>query len=334
MAIKGVGFVTLADVAKKGDKVAEVLTLKNPMLMDIPYQEMNEKTIHKESIRSYLPAPVYRKANQAVAPQKTGIEERTFTAAHFETRSVMDAKVAERGGMEKVGQNRWNQAQGHIQAMANEHARLMIYGSPSGNGDKDLGFMDVYYTLNAAVDTSKQVVSGGGAGSDNMSILMVNWGPNSIFGVHPAGTSVGLKRTDRSPGSNHVQIQGLDENGNAGTYYGYDESFEIDHGLVVKDYRQAVRICNIDTSNLIANTSAADIQDLLITARYKLDDANGAVIYMNRIAHAILHKQVRNSVSAGGGLTFQNFEGQMLLHFEGAPIRVTDALLSTEATVV
>ncbi len=334
MAIKGVGYVTLADVAKKGDKVAEVLTLKNPMLKDIPYTQMNEGTIHKESIRSFLPKPVYRKANQAIAAQKSGIEERTFSAAHFESRSQMDAKVAERGGKERVGINRWNQAQGHIQGMANEHANLAIYGSPAGEGNKDVGFMDIYYTVNSAVETSKQVVDAGGVGADNTSILMVNWGPQSIFGVYPAGTQAGLKRTDYSAGNKLVQLQGLDAAGNTGTFYGYDEIFELDHGLVVKDWRQASRIANIDVSNLIANTSAADLIDQLITASYKLDDPMGAIIYMNRTVHAILHKQVRSDVSTGGGLTFMNYGGEQILSFNGMPIRIADSLLNTEARVI
>jgi len=334
VAIKGVGYVTLADVAKKGDKVAEVLTLKNPMLKDIPYTQMNEGTIHKESIRSFLPKPVYRKANQAIAAQKSGIEERTFSAAHFESRSQMDAKVAERGGKDRVGINRWNQAQGHIQGMANEHANLAIYGSPAGEGNKDVGFMDIYYTVNSAVETSKQVVDAGGTGSDNTSILMVNWGPQSIFGVYPAGTQAGLKRTDYSAGGKLVQLQGLDASGNTGTFYGYDEIFEIDHGLVVKDFRQASRIANIDVSNAIANVSAADLEDLMITASYKLDDPNGAIIYLNRVLHAVLHKQVRANVKGGGGLTFMNHGGEQVLSFNGMPIRIADSLLNTKARVI
>lgn len=334
MAIKGVGYVTLADVAKKGDKVAEVLTLKNPMLKDIPYTQMNEGTIHKESIRSFLPKPVYRKANQAIAAQKSGIEERTFSAAHFESRSQMDAKVAERGGKERVGINRWNQAQGHIQGMANEHANLAIYGSPAGEGNKDVGFMDIYYTVNSAVETSKQVVDAGGVGADNTSILMVNWGPQSIFGVYPAGTQAGLKRTDYSAGNKLVQLQGLDAAGNTGTFYGYDEIFELDHGLVVKDWRQAARIANIDVSNLVTNTTPADLIDLLITASYKLDDPMGAIIYLNRTVHAILHKQARAEVSTGGGLTFMNYGGEQVLSFNGMPIRIADSILNAEARVI
>ena len=163
---------------------------------------------------------------------------------------------------------------------------------------------------------------------------MVNWGPQSIFGVYPAGTQAGLKRTDYSAGGKLVQLQGLDTSGNPGTFYGYDEIFEIDHGLVVKDFRQACRIANIDVSNAKANVSAADLIDLLITASYRLDDAQGAVIYLNRTMHGVLHKQARTSVSVGGGLTFDNYEGQKLLHFNGMPIRIQDSILNTEARVV
>jgi hypothetical protein len=307
MSVKSLGFVTFLDVAKDGSKVAEVLTLKNSMLKDIPYTEMNEKTIHKESIRSYLPKPVYRKANQGLAPQKTGIQEATFTAAHFESRSQIDKAVAERGGKEKVKMNRWNQAQGHLQGMANEHSTLMIYGSPAGEGNKTQGLADVYYTVNTATsETAKQVVDAGGTGSDNTSIFFVNWGSDKIFGIYPAGTQAGMKRTDYSQGGNLVQIQMLDAAGNASNYYGYDEIFELDHGLVVKDFREASRVCNIDVSDLIAgNINAAVLVDRMIEA-----------------------------VQSGGGLTFMNYGGEEVMSFNGLPIRIQDSILTTEARVV
>lgn len=335
MAVKGIGYVSLLDVSKKGDKVAEVLTLKNKMMGDIPYTEMNEGTVHKESIRAFLPSPKYRKANQALAAAKSGLEERTFSASHFESRSQMDAKVAQRGGMDRVGVNRWNQAHGHIQAMANEHARLMIYGSPSGEGNKEPGFADIYYTTNTTTsETAKNVVSAAGVGSDNTSIYMINWNPNSIFGVYPKGTQTGLKRTDYSENGKLVQLQGLDELGAAGTFYGYDEIFELDHGLVVKDWRQAARIANIDVSDLKAGTGTnPQLLDLLITAQYRLDDMAGAIIYCNRTVHGMLHKQALTTVKAGGGLTFMNFGGEQVLSFNGMPIRIQDSILETEAVV-
>lgn len=338
MAALGLELLTLADVAKsKGKvigKVAEVLIRQNAMLNDIPYMEMNEKTSHIEEIRSELPAVYYRKANQAIPASKTTTEERTFTATHFESKSSIDSAVAERGGKDRIAYNRWNQAQGHLQAGANELADLMIYGSPATDNRKTAGLFDIYSTLDPTEPTHNQVIDGGGAGVDNCSIIKVHWGEQSVFGIYPAGTEAGLTRVDRSEGNREVQIQALDENGNMGHYYGYEEEFKTDHGLVVKDYRQACRIANIDVSELRAGTGA-DLIDLMIDGDYTIDDLNNGmgVWYVNRTVEAALHKQAIDAVSGGGGLTYENYQGRKMLHFLGSPIRRMDALLNSEAEV-
>jgi hypothetical protein len=339
MSAKGATLVTLADVAKSKNKqigkVAEVLVQENPMLNDIPYMEMNEGTIHKEEIRSALPDVYYRKANQAIPASKTTTEERSFSAAHFESKSQIDAAVAKRGGVDRIAYNRWNQAQGHLQAHALEHARLTIYGSPLTDPLKTPGLFDVYSTLATSEETSKQVIDAGGSGTDLTSIALICWGERSIFGIYPKGTQSGLKRTDRSAGNKEVQIPALDVNGAAGTIYGYEEQFEIDHGLVVKDYRQGVRIANIDPALLLSGVGAADLFDLLISAVYKIHTlSNGRpVLYANRTVMAFMDKQALTKVGAGAGLTYDNYQGQPVLMFRKIPIRQADAILNTEDEV-
>lgn len=339
MAAKGSQFLTLADVAKSKNKViggvAEVLMNQNAMLEDMMYTEMNEGTIHKEDIRSALPEVYYRKANQAIPSSKSTIEERSFQATHFESKSQVDRAVAERGGMDRVAYNRWNQAQGHLQAHANELADLMIYGSPSTSNRKTAGLFDIYSTLATTEETSNQIIDAGGTGSDNCSILKVHHGERSIFGVYPKGTTAGLTRNDHSKGGKVIKIEALDSNGAAGSLWGYEEEFLTDHGLVVKDYRQASRIANIDVSNLVSGTGAADLIDLMISANYKIDNLqNGkGVWYVNRTVEAHLHKQALTKVGAGGGLSFENFEGRRILTFLGDPVRRMDALVNSEARV-
>lgn len=340
MAAIGQRLVTLADVAKSKNKqigkVAEVLVQENAMLKDIPYMQMNEGTIHKEDIRSGLPAIYYRKANEAIPASKTTTEERSFQAAHFESKSQIDTAVAKRGGADRVAYNRWNQAQGHIQAHAIEHAALTIYGSPVDSNRKVPGFFDVYSTLNTSEPTSKQVIDAGGTGSDNMSILLVHWGERSVFGVYPAGTQAGLQRIDRSAGGKEVQIQAVDTLGNPGAFWGYEEDFMIDHGLVIKDYRQAGRITNISLDSLKTGTGAADLITLMIQLAYRIHSpSNGTgVWYVNRTIEAALHMQALTKVGAGAGLTFGNYQGEQVLMFLGRPVRRADALLTSEARVV
>jgi hypothetical protein len=340
MAAKGASLVTLADVAKGKDKqigkVAEVLVQHNPILNDIPYMEMNEGTIHKEDIRSALPEVYYRKANQPIPASKTTTEERTFTGTQFESKSQIDRDVAQRGGMDRIAYNRWNQAQGHLQAHAIEHASLLIYGSPAASNKKTAGLFDIYSSLNPSEETSKQIIDAGGAGADNTSIFKVHWGERSIFGIYPKGTSAGLKRIDHSAGGKLVKIPGIDENGNPGDFWGYEEEFITNHGLVVKDYRQACRIANIDVSNLVSGAGAADLIDLMISADYKIDSKeNGTgVWYVNRTVFAHLHKQALTKVGAGAGLTYENYQGKPVLMFLGSPVRLVDAILNSEAAVV
>lgn len=336
MAAKGLSLLTMADVAKSKNKaigkVAEVLMQHDPMLGDIPYMPMNEKTVHIETIRSGLPEVYYRKANQPIPPSKSTTEERSFSAAHFESKSQIDKMVAARGGKDRIAYNRWNQAKGHIQANAKEHAYLTIYGSPVDATEKTAGLMDVYSTLNSAVPTSKQIVDAGGTGSDNTSMLLVHWGEDAIFGVYPEGTQAGLKREDKGM----VQIYGVDKNGNPGTFWGYEEDFEIDHGLVVKDYRQAARIANIDVTTLKSGVGAADLIEASIYAAALIDTpSNGKGFwYVNRTIETYLMIQAKRQVSAGGGLTFENYQGQPVLHLHGRPVRRSDTLLNTESRVV
>lgn len=337
MAAKGKYLVTLADVAKSANKsigkVAEVLMQTNSLAADMIYMEMNEGTIHKEDIRTALPSVYYRKANQPIPSGKSTTEERSFTAAHFESKSTMDEAVAKRGGEDRIAYNRWNQAQGHIQAQANELASLMIYGSPASSNRKVAGLADIYSTLATTEETSKQIVDAGGVQSDNTSIYRIQIGERSIFSVFPKGTQAGLQRIDRSA-NGKVQIYGTDENGNAGTFYGYQEDFMTDHGLVVKDFRQAARIANIDVSNLKAN-AGADLLDLMISAHYLINDPNEGqgYWYVNRTIEAMLHKQARKEVGASAGLSFETVAGKPVLMYLGCPVRRMDAILNSEEAV-
>lgn len=339
MAAKGAQFLTMADVAKSKDKkigaVAEVLKKTDQIIVDLPYTEMNMKTYHLETIRSGLPEVYYRKANQAIPSSKSTTEDRTFNGAHFESKSQIDKAVAMRGGVDRIAYNRWNQAKGHIQKHAQEHASLMFYGSPSDSTEKSPGLADVYSTLNTGVPTHKQVLDGGGTGSDNTSIFLLHLGEDAIFGAYPAGTQAGLKRTDHSAGGKLVQILATDVNGNPGTLWGYEEQFEVDHALIVKDYRQGARIANIDTVALRSGVGAADLLDLMIDAAYKIDDpSNGTGYwYVNRLIENILHKQALTKVGAGAGLTFDNFEGKPVLTFLGRRVRRADSLLNSESRV-
>jgi hypothetical protein len=153
-----------------------------------------------------------------------------------------------------------------------------------------------------------------------------------VHGIFPQGSTAGLEHQDL--GIETVETTA----GIAGNRMrAYRDLFRWKLGVAVRDWRYVVRIANIDVSNLVANSSAADLQALLTKAMWVYGgDGAGAgrkVIYMNRTVGRMLDYQTREDVSGGGGLTYENVNGQPQMNFRGVPIKITDAILETEAAV-
>jgi len=88
---------------------------------------------------------------------------------------------------------------------------------------------------------------------------------------------------------------------------------------------------------LVANAgSQAKLLQIMIKMIHRIPmlKAVRPVFYMNRTAFEFLDIQRLDSVSVGGGITYDNVDGRAVPSFRGIPIKVTDALLETEARVV
>jgi hypothetical protein len=115
----------------------------------------------------------------------------------------------------------------------------------------------------------------------------------------------------------------------------YQDHWQWKCGLALKDWRFAVRIANIDISNLVAKSSAADLIELMIKAVHRIPSMGMGkpVFYMNRSVFQMLDIQRRDDVISGGGLTYQQVDGVAQPSFRGIPVRVCDALTEAEAVV-
>jgi hypothetical protein len=118
----------------------------------------------------------------------------------------------------------------------------------------------------------------------------------------------------------------------------YRDHWQWKCGIALRDWRYVVRIANIDISDLVAKTSAADLVELMIKAIHRLPGDNPfgmgkPVFYMNRSTYQMLDIQRRGDVIAGGGLTYDSVDGKMVASFRGIPVRKCDALTETEATI-
>ncbi len=331
MSTLAVTSLTLADIAKQRDpsgkigKIVEMMSQNNEMLPDIPFVECNKTDSHVSNIRTGLPTVYWRKMNQGVASSKSRTAQVEEGCGMLEAWSKVDVALADLGG--EPGKVRFNEAKAFVEAMGQEVSQTYVYGAAS-SPEEFVGLAARYSSTTAA--NGANVISGSGAGSDNSSIWLIGWGEDSIHGIYPKGSQAGIKHNAR----------GAEVENNAGGTTGanllvYRDQFTFQGGLVVKDWRYGVRIPNIDISNLVAKSSAADLIELMIKAVHRLPSTSSCkpVFYMNRSVYQMLDIQIRDDVISGGGLTYQNVDGKVAMAFRGIPVKKLDVLTETESAV-
>jgi len=139
----------------------------------------------------------------------------------------------------------------------------------------------------------------------------------------------------------------LDAAGN--TFQAYRDHFKWEIGLVARDWRYAVRICNIDVTQL-TGVNAANLINLLVRGLYRLPTAPAGattiqtsdtpevranmgrtVIYCNRVIRTYLDLQAMNKTNVL--LRIEEFDGKPITTFRSIPVRTCDAVLNNEARV-
>ena len=333
MALLNANVLTLADWAKRLDPdgkvpdIVELLSQTNEILDDMLWSEGNLPTGHRVTVRTGLPAVAWRLLNQGVAVSKSTTAQIDEACGMLEAWSEVDKDLAELNG--NTSEFRMSEAVAFIEAMNQEMASTLFYGN-SGVDPEEFTGLAVRYSDSAAVN-GVNIVKGGGAGSDNSSIYLICWGAQSIFGIFPKGSKAGLIHEDM--GLVTVETTA----GVGGTRMrAYQDHWQWKAGIALKDWRYVVRIANIDISDLIANSgSQAKLIQLMIKAIHRIPfiKMGKPVFYMNRTTFEFLDIQRLDSVSTGGGITYENVDGKAIPVFRGIPIKIVDALLETEATV-
>ena len=332
MATLGSNVLTLADWAKRVDpdgkisKIVELLSQTNEILMDMLFMEGNMPTGHRTTVRAGLPTVAWRLLNQGITPSKSTTAQIDEACGMLEAWSEVDVELAKLSG--NAASFRISEAQAFIEAMNQEMASTLFYGNSSTAPEEFTGLSARYSSLSAT--SGQNVITGSGSGSDNSSVWLVVWGQQSVHGIFPKGSKAGLEHNDLG----EVTVETTA--GIAGSRMrAFQDQFKWKCGIALRDWRYVVRIPNIDISNLVAKSSAADLQELMIKAIHRIPTfASGkAAFYMNRSCHQMLDIQRRDDVISGGQLGYENVDGKPVLNFRGIPVRKCDALLETEAAV-
>jgi hypothetical protein len=340
MATLGTSVLTLMDWAKrldpngKTDKIAELLSQTNEILTDMMWAEGNLPTGHRSTIRTGLPTVYWRLINQGVTPSKSTSAQVDDQCGMLEAWSEVDKDLAELNG--NVGSFRLSEASAFLEAMNQEMASTLFYGTAAAP-EEFVGLAPRYSDLSAA--NGENIISAGGSGSDNSSVWLVGWGGNECFGVFPKGSKAGIMHEDL--GLVTVETTA----GVAGSRMrAYQDHWQWKAGLVVKDWRYACRIANIDISDLAAlattqaTTAATYITKMMSRAIDRLPRLSGIkpVFYANRSVLSLLRvaaaEKAVDCLKIEEGL---NQFGQDIhtTKFLGIPVRLCDALTTTESQI-
>lgn len=334
MATLGANYPTLLEVSKEfgvnGEPlaVAEMLTQRNEALDDIPWIEANSTGGHRLAISTGLPAAVYRKLNAGILPSKGTTADVTESMGSLTSLGKVDKLLADLSGNEAVYRLRKNAR--HMEAMNQKFMQTVFYGDTNTTPEEFLGLAPRYSDIGAgAPDNSRQIIDAGGAGTDNASIWLVKWGPGGVQGIFPKGSQGGLVHRDYGE-ELCIAPDGV------GELPMYRDWFEWNAGIAVEDWRNIVRIANVDSSDLVKDAATgADIIDLMIQATELVDgagDDSRLVFYVPGRIRSFLRRQMLNKSNVEVGM--DEIAGRRVTTFAGIPVRKVDRLLLTEARIV
>lgn len=319
--------LTYADWAKrvdpngKVDTIIELMSKTNPILEDAAVVEGNLQDGHKTTVRTSQPTGTFRMLNQGVAPEKSDTKQVIDRCGMLEAYAQVDKALADLNGDQ--ARFRLSEEQAFISGLGQTMAEKVFYGNQGLVPQEFTGLAPRFNDLDG--EYGGQIIDAGGEESDNTSIWLVCWGDNTAHFTFPKGSKAGLQH-DNLGEQTHTFTDGS-------MMQVYRSHYRWDMGLVVRDFRQVVRIANIDVSDL-TGSGAVSLLDKMAEAEELLFSASAGrpVFYMNRTVRTALRKQMiaKNNVN----LTYDSAGGKMVMKFGEIPVRACDAILSSEARVV
>ena len=339
--------LTLLDHAKRLDPegriatIAELLSTTNEILTDCVWKESNLPTGHREVIRTGLPSVYWRSLNQGIPSSKSTTAQVDEACAILEARSEVDKDLAMLNG--NTAAFRLSEDAAFLEAMNQRMATTLFYGNPANDPKEFLGLAPRYSDVNAG--NGQNIIDAGGTDpADNTSIFLVCWGDQTVFCPFPKGSTAGLIHEDLGEQTVYTNGGSVAERMQA-----LVTRYQWKCGLMVKDWRNVVRIGSIDVSHLVCfttgNTSSQDLDSFstniihcMARAVYRLPNQSmgRCAFYMNRTTHSALSRMAMekslNVLNIEQGLS-QYGTAQSYMSFMGIPIRKCDAIALNEAPV-
>jgi hypothetical protein len=316
---------TLADIGA-------VYSRTEAILDDIPFFEANGKTFHRITVEDGMPSGTWRKINKGITATDSGTLQVDETIGLLENRAEADLVLARMSN--DIPKFRKQKADRIVRGLAYQLATTFFYGDTATYPERFHGFSPRYDALAAKTDTfgantmgMLPVVSAGGSSSGAMSsIFLVGWGEGKVYGIYPQGSPMGIEQEDLGV------IDLYDADG--GVFRGYAEHFRVQQGLAVEDWRYVARLCNIDPAATINDAACLALLNGLIDLTYALPSLTDCrpVFYANRkiFAHLTKLAYVKTNLALNIGEVYGE---KNILNINGIPLRQSDSIVMTEATI-
>ena len=325
---------TLTDLAASLDpqgavaKVVEMLNQTNEILADMTVMEGNLQNGHKSVIRTGLPTPTWRKLYGGVQPTKSTRVPVVDSCGMLEAYAECDKALADMSG--DLGAFLLSESKPHIEAMGQTVSSTLFTGNELTAPETFTGFAPRYNDLTTA-QSKDNIVSGASThASENASIYLVVWSPETVTGITPKGSKAGLSVTDKGL----ITIENVD--GAGGRMEAYRTHFKWDIGLCVRDWRYVVRIANINRNTLKGDAaSGAKLLDLMDDAIDRVPSLSMGrpAFYMDRELMSFFRRQAKASISSSTLNIEQQRNGIPMMTYMGIPVRRVDALNQNETLV-
>ena len=314
---------TLQDLAKEthnGDMIAVANNLveENEILQDIHWEEANDITSHVFSFTVSVGMGGWRLLNRGV-DESEGKEAqgRAFMGMH-ENPVEIDSRIME---VAPDGEKLWtNKINNRLEGTAQFLARNIFYGNHNA---EPAAFHGIAPQMD---DLSLPYVYGNGGSTvgQNTSLYGIEWGSGKVYMVHPRGTKVPFKLTNR------IETYLIDENGKK--YRGFRCEVLFNCGLVVEDPRCIFRIANI-RPGVDAGTAGAFNENLLIRALNKARNGGRKMkLYTNEDLHTDI--EIRAKDISNVSYTSKELFGNDVPAFKNRPIRLVERITNSEDVVL
>jgi hypothetical protein len=304
--------------------IFEAVAEQNPMLKHIPFVQCNQVFSHRINRRTSLPQGTWRKAYQGVARRASTTQVVDVGTALLETRSEIDETLVD-GSPDPSGTRRQEDL-AFVEGLSQQMADAIIEQSEAGHPER---FNGLQQYLN---DLSQTTVFDGGGSSTLTSIYVVDWSPQTTFGIYPAAAAnrgtLGLGIDTNPSGASNGKEKLTDSNSNP--YYGYVTKFTWWTGLVVRDELAIGRIANVDST--VGSANSFDEDDLIQLLEYGHFNPRTTVIYVAKEVRAQMRIRLKNKSNVNFDVA-QGLGGAPILTFADLPVYRHDAIKIAETVV-